>query len=761
MSNELRDILADGLPVSKSRLRDFLSRNGGGAILAEGYGVTAQIRPLPVQPPRVQSANHAGIMAALQAAVANGGGTVVLPAGNIYVNERIDIGTRLLGDPFTRDDPRKRVQVNIVGAGRRATKLIQNHAKRSLIRVLSSEGIKMQPSFELRLQALTLLGRGPHTRGALVELYSWTHHVLDDVWLEGTAGPAIHISQSERIVLRDVAVYHCRQALMAHDAVNETYLFNFLPLACGMTADPVDDDPEMTIWGPNIDRRGKFLMSGPIVQATRGTVHIEGSQNLRWIGGSCKPLPLLAALKIRGCENAQIDNVYFEGYPVRDPAPNPSVIFGGAMEKTELSAPCGALDTVLRVADSSWFPRCYADMEELGRHEARLSRHFAIYDRNDPTEYEVLLVRGFVGNDMHVYRRGQPGKQMRLEDRPARAWPAGSVVIELAFWPGDMMLHGNHLEGFAPFIHHPEAELREDWVKGETNGQIIVGFTFDEFCSFANFDGGDFPGSCHLQLSGHNRVRYSRNVREATDLVQVHHRAAVHVSQESRLGGLRVEQASPALESNWLTLSHGLSDLNPLILREPGGALNVRVDRDFDPDEGLQGEVENWHPLFVAPHGAVTECRLYSVRPDYDREQGRDFIAAFVIDSSASWPPEIAMRYLRGKPELTPHLRLRHFGDRRAVSVELGLTRTAAPHRRKLQLRCDVMALCGSVEEAAPEPPVHAEWIFPVSAARALDIAQVPAAPVQGGGEAGELFVEDGALMYRGPTGTVTVIAPR
>jgi hypothetical protein len=761
MADDLERILADDRPVSKTRLRQYLSRRAGPVILAEGYGVAAQTRPLPAPPEAVQSANHAALMAALRAASDQGGGTVALPAGYIFVNDTLEIDPARLTDPFAEDALHKTMQITLAGAGRRATRLVQNHPRKSLVRVFASTAQGSTPRYELRLEAMTLAGRGADTEGNLVELYSWNHHVLSDLWLEGTSGCAIHISRAERTVLRDVIVVRCRQALMMHDAVNESYLFNFLPLDIGMTFDPLEPRERPRDWSAHSDGRGGFAKTGPVAQATRAGVHIEGSQNVRWIGGSSKALTALAGLKIRSCENAQVDHVYFEGFPTVSPAPNPSVIFGGAMEKTRLAAPAGPTDRVIRVEDARWFPRRYSLAAALETNPPRMNHLYAIYDPADPTDYEVIEVRGFALEDMHVDRRGASGSRLRLSDRPARAWPAGAAVTELSFGIGDLTLHGNHLEGFASLGRFPGLSLAENWERGETNGQVIVGYTFDEFCSARNFPSGDLPGGCHLELSGHNRVRANRREREATDRIQVHHRARVYVSQESQFGGLVVEQASDRYPG-WMTVSRALGDHEPLRIAAPGPLFNLRRDELFEG--GGEDGVGGWRPVFVAPRGAAVECRLYSVLPGRMAEQGRDFVAAFVIDTAASWPPELAVTYMRGRPGLTPHVRLRRYGRDRAVAVELGLLRDEAAGDRPLILRMDATSICGQIEAGAAAGPDAAERVYPLSPARFLAIAPVAAVeePAPGGGEGGgELFVEDGALKYRSPAGTVTVVAPR
>jgi hypothetical protein len=764
MSDELREILADGEPVSKARLREYLGRHAGPTILAEGFGVRGQTRSLPVPDEAVQTANYEGLIAALRAATARGGGVVLLPPGHIFINRTIDIDSETLGSPYDGGDSRKHIQINILGAGRRTTKLVQNHLTEPLIRTFNFEPTTEKSGFELRLQALTLLGRGPNSTGNLLALYSWSHHVIEDVWLEGTGGCAIHIAMSERVVLRDVVVYRCRQALMMHDAVNETYLFNFLPLSCGVVGDPLLPVPQDRYWGPNWDGFGNFPNEGPVVQSRRACMHIEGNQNFRWIGGSCKVLSVLAGVKLRNCENAQIDNVYFEGFPRSGPTTNPSVIFGGAMERTWLSEPISAGAQRIKVEDSSWFPRRHTREKELTGYDPHYANAFAIYNPARPTEYEIVEVQGFVHEVMHVLRRGAPGGRLRLRDRPARAWPAGSVVTELAFGLGNLTLHGNHLAGLSSFDSLPKLELVENWERGDTNGQVIAGFVADDFCSAPNFPAGDFPGSCHLELTGHNRVRRNRNRKEATHRVQVHHRAIVYLSQESQFGGLVVEQASAA-HPRWMTVSKALSDHKPLIVSESGGAMNLRHEESFSADEGRDGLVGSWRRLFTAPYGAVVDCRLYSLRPDFHQEQGHDFVASFVVDTAGSWPPELSMRYIRGRNDLTPYIRLTHIGGGRSVAVELGLARSDSIDRRPVVLRFDATAICGEVEEDDTQTTPRNAWVFPLAPAQALDITPVRpvsrAAAVAAAEGGGELFVEDGALKYRSPTGVVTVLAPR
>ena len=334
----------------------------------------------------------------------------------------------------------------------------------------------------------------------------------------------------------------------------------------------------------------------------------------------------------------------------------------------------------------------------------------------------------------------------------------------MVFGIGDLTLHGNHLEGFQAFNQYPGLRLKEDPSAGKTNGQIIVGYTHDAFFSAANFPSGDLPGVCHLELTGHNRVRTNTDRAERPERVQAHHRATVFVSRESANGGLRVESAwgPQQPEARWLHVSHALTDGDPLRTSVPGGFFNIRRDIVFDRDQAADINLARFFHLFTARYGAVLSCRLYSLDDEVGETiQGRSFVADFVLDMPAGRDPTLSVRYLRGAPNFTPHLRLRSGNEGRVV--ELGLIAPPDHPRKSIRLRFDSISVCGQVEETA-YPTGQTGPLFALSADDAVTLNPVAPGSLQArpaiatGG--GEIFIEEGALKYRGPNGTVTTIAP-
>ena len=764
MSEEIRKILADGEPVSKSLLRDFLGRRVRTVNVAEGYGLVSQTERLPVPGEDVQAANHKAIMTAIRAAIAQGGGEVTLPSGYIFVNETIEIGNDALPESEDGKTAHRYLQVNLKGAGRHATKLVLGHPSHPLIRLIDPSRGPTKPVHFVRIESMSLIGRGPKTTGNLIEIYSGVNHVLEDLSLEGTAGRAILISRSERMVIRDVIVHKCRQALVMHDACNENYLFNFVPLTCGYTDDRFDPGHKKN-WTVNPTDGGELMIrEGEVEQESRATVVLEGSQNIRWIGGSCKAMHFLAGVKCGNCENVQIDNVYFEGFPHGNAVPHPSVIMGGAMERTRLTRSVSADEERIAVEDSSWFFRDFSTDRVFRQTSNPALNHFAIYDPDDPTQYEVILGRGFVDGVLYVTQRGADGRPLRLKPASARRWPAGSVLTEMVFGIGDLTLHGNHLEGFQPFGQYPKLRLKEDRAAGKTNGQIVVGYTHDAFFSAPNFPSGDLPGSCYLELTGHNRVRFDVTRHERTERVQAHHRAHVFVSRESANGGLKVESTwePTRSEAHWLQVSHALTDGDPIRTSVPGGFFNIRRDIVFDRDRAADINLAHFFHLFTARYGAVLSCRLYSLDDENgDAKQGQTFVSDFVVDMPAGRDPTLSVRYLRAAPNFTPHLRLRSGNEGRVV--ELGLIAPLDHPRKSIRLRFDAISICGQVEETA-YPTSQTGPLFALSADDAVTINPVapgslqarPAAATGGG----EIFIEEGALKYRSPNGTITTIAP-
>lgn len=764
ISTEIDSILEPGKPVDKTRLRDYLSRRSMPALAAEHFGVVAQLNHLPVPDEAVQTANLRGIMAALAEASGKGGGEVVLPAGYIFVNDTIEIGNATLPDPYSPRDGLKVIPINIRGAGRQATRLVNGHPANPLIRIFSQQAGPRLPAFPVQLREMTLLGRGRRTTGNLVELYGGAEHILSDLMLEGTAGRAIQICRAERLVIRDVITFKCRQSLVMYDACNESYLFNFQPLTSGYTEDLIARDSREA-WTVNArDGEIDILKSGTVFQEKHAAVQIERTQNVRWIGGSCKVLRYLAGVKCRNTENVQIDNIYFEGYSGKSPAINPSVILGGAMELTSLIEGISVSQKKIKVEDASWFPTLYSS--ERIFESAVLSRNvfFAIYDPEDPTDYEVVQAYGFVGNTLHVIKRGADSEQIRLKTAPARAWPRGAVLVELAFGISDLTLHGNHLDGFQPFSSFPDLRLEKDPALGHTNGQIVVGYTLDEFFSSPNFEKDEIPGGCILELTGHNRVRFDASLPQQADFVQAHHRATVYVSPKSALGGVRVVSAwAEGSESRrWLTVTHGLTSSAPIQTTVPGGFFNLRRDLEFDRDVAADINLATFHNLFATRYGAVVDCRLYSLEGERgDARQGRSFVAAFVIDLTRGRDHGLSLQYLKASPNFTPHLRVR--ASDQGLGVELGLIAPANHPGPSIRLRLDATSICGQIDDVVHELKGTGS-LFALSADDAITINAVSPGSLQsriaGASGGGQMFIEDGALKYRGPNGTITTIAP-
>lgn len=690
MSEEIHSILADGQQVSKARLREWLARHAMPVHAAEAYGLQPQLTASPVPSPEIQAANHSAIMAALEAACLQGGGEVVLPPGFIHINDTIEIGP----DAQTARLAKSRggqYAVRLRGMGREATNIVQNHPTKPLLRVLGRGSQRTQ--FCLHLSAMRLLGRGAPTRGNLIELIGFFHHVVENVWLQGTGGRAIFTSFSERNVFRDITIYECRQAAVFCDYANETYLLNFLPMECGYTQDPIVRSARHG-FSVNAGPDGNIRRSGRLYQEKRASVHIESSQNFRWIGGSIKNTYHLSGVKVRGTENVQIDQVYFESFPNVAPAANPSVIFGGAMERTTIEHDIAADETTIQVADSSWFPRVYSDARAFDYVENHEGKYYALYNPRNPRVYEIVLARGFVGNVLHVMARGVRYPHALLGRRRARGWPKGTVLMELAFAISDLCLHNNHLESFRELDRFRNVRLVADAVRGHTNGQVIVGFTRDAFCSAPNFPSGDLGNNCILELSGHNRVRGQPGGREQTLAVEAHNRAYVHLSHESELGGVEVIKATESRD--WgdvqIQIARTLSSERAVTTREPGGFHTLRRDLAFNGAQPEDVSATAFKYAFQAPLGAVAEVNLYTV----DREaQGRDCVASFFLDLQDDAPPLFTARYIRGRSGFVPVVRVVGRSPRGPREVWVGLRAPGRP--QIIMLRLDITAICGWV----------------------------------------------------------------
>ena len=688
MSEEIFSILADGQQVSKTRLREWLARRDVPVHAAEAYGLEAQLAPAPVPSAEIQAANHRAIMAAIQAACLEGGGEIVLPPGFIHINDTIDIGpdsqtvqlAKGRGGQFT---------VRLCGMGREATNIVQNHPTKPLLRLLM-RGLE-RPQFCLHLSAMRLLGRGAATRGNLIELIGNSHNVVENVWLQGTAGRAIHTSFSERNVFRDITIYECRQAAVLCDYPNETYLFNFLPMECGYTQDPIVRSPRRS-FSVNAGPDGNIRRTGRLYQEKRASVQIEGGQNLRWIGGSVKQTYHIAGVKLRDTENVQIDNVYFESYPALAPAMNPCVIFGGSMERTTIERGIEAGETVIPVADAGWFPRDYSDPRVFDFITQGEGKYFALYNPRNPRVYEVILARGFVDNALHVMARGVRYPNALLGRRRAHAWPQGTVLMELAFAISDLCLHNNHLESF----RNPDAfrgvRLVADATRGHTNGQVVVGYTHDAFCSAPNFPSGDLGNNCILELSGHNRVRGRPGAREQTTAVEAHNRALVHLSRASELGGVEVVKATETRDWGAVQIQTGrsLTSDRAVVTKEPGGFHTVRCDLTFDGAQAAEVNAQVFKFAFQAPLNAVVSANLYTVDGE---AQGRDFVGSFILDLQDDVPPLFTPRYVRGRVDFVPVVRVLAHQPSGAREVWFGLS--APGRRRPIALRLDVTSICG------------------------------------------------------------------
>lgn len=436
----------------------------------------------------VMSANTAALQAAINAALAAGGGRVLVP-GFCHINDTLVID----GTNYTALTPYFGIRIEIVGTGYSA--IICNHATKPGI-VVKSNKVRFE------LDHISVWGRGTDTIGNLVELHNVQHWSMNRVELNGSAGRALYLNNSERGSTYDLDIISCRQAIVESgffsyngNANNETYYKNTRLLGCGATLDPVTLTKSVGYSTNPTDFLGRPV-SGAFKQDKHAMIHLSNSVNVKFEGGSIKPT-YIAAIKLSGTEQVELSHLYIEGYSSNGGCVNPSIIMGGASEKTTLTVAIDNAVLSIPVANTDWFTGVASISEVLDQY-GTTSVPFVIYDPADVNTYEIVTVKYFYNGSAVLAARG-------TNSTTARAWASGVVIREwngtAALQSSDLAITGCHLSSYQNI---PAASTFSNALAtGDTAGEIISGYTFDEF----HFDNGRVGGKFNTITLTNNRAR--------------------------------------------------------------------------------------------------------------------------------------------------------------------------------------------------------------------------------------------------------------
>lgn len=474
--------IVPGSPLGNRRITSSL-----GTINVSDYGVvvsTTKTAPSPA----VMTANTAAFQQVINDLLALGGGRILI-SGFCHINDTLIID----GSPYTSTTPYFGIRMELAGTGHSA--LVCNHATNPGIIVKSNK-------VRFEIDHLSIWGRGTATTGNLVELHNVQHWCLNRVELNGTAGRALYLNNAERGSSYDLDIIACRQAIvesgffgMAANANNETYYKNTRLIGCGATLDPVNLNNSAGYSVNPTDFLGRPI-AGAFKQDKHAMIHINNSVNVKFEGGSIKPT-YIAAIKTAGTEQVELSHLYIEGYSSTGGCVNPSIIIGGASEKTTTTSAIDAVTLTVPVADTSWFTGVVSRSEVLDQFSSG-AVPFVIYDPLDVNTYEIVTVKYFYNGSAVLAARG-------TNSTTARAWSSGVAIRE---WNGtaalnscDIALTGCHLSSYQ--ILPSASTFSQNVATGDTAGEIICGYTFDEF----HFDNSRVGGKFQNVTLTNNRAR--------------------------------------------------------------------------------------------------------------------------------------------------------------------------------------------------------------------------------------------------------------
>lgn len=427
-----------------------------------------------------QTATRQAWQAAINFLILIGGGRLKVPAGYHHIDNTVEISPTLVAGYPTQPDG---MGLPFELDAEEGAYLVINHATATALRAY-------HPSLAgFSASKLTIAGRGSATNGMLLEINGVQNWKLDDCRFVGHGGVGLFLTAAaERGNVSKIQFYNCRQSIKTGiGATNECYFDNLLEVNCGRASDQFTGGLAGTTVSYNQNTAG----SGLYKSESRSVRRIRNAVNMRFIGGSCK-VTELAGVKYNLCENIVDNNRYYEGYGLYA---NPSIIVGGCSEKTTLTAPITSEALTATVADQKWFTQISTDARfDLGGVD---TQPFVIYEPGVPGTYEVVTVNSFRNGTMNIAARGQ-------FSTTARAWSGSAIVREylnvVGGGPSDVTCDDNHLESYQT-VPAGYSGVASDVANGDTQGEVVVGYTADDF--HFNAAGISFmPGTSAMRHSG-------------------------------------------------------------------------------------------------------------------------------------------------------------------------------------------------------------------------------------------------------------------
>ena len=433
--------------------------------------------------------------AALQAAIAfaiasspsQGDATlpaVYLPAGHYKVNGTLRIPNTL----------------QMGGDSRGGTILQETNPTASLLTVYAASNCSTYVCYG-GLENLTLEGTGKATAGTLLEINTG-YMTLRSLHFFNHGGRGMQMNAgSERIVSYDLSFYRVRWPLILGGDSNEDYFYNTHIVEAGQTSDLGANRGVASQWCYSVncvngqyEAQGTTASPATIYPDPHGSITIDKSVNVSFIGGSIKSTYMQSGVKVWAGTVIRFQNFYHESPYFGNGsvlATNRAYMVGGKGEQTYLTGALNAGALQATVNDASWMPQFFGQASDATLNDNNYYPYLILpqdYNRASSApsayvsglkqnQYEIVNAEGFTPDGvLHI----QPGGHNIGGNAPANtAWPAGSVVEE--YYGGSTVLeldgiHVNQVQG-------PQAaggwQAGCDQTSANACGEILVGFAPD------------------------------------------------------------------------------------------------------------------------------------------------------------------------------------------------------------------------------------------------------------------------------------------
>ncbi len=423
--------------------------------------------------------------------------------------------------------------LHLIGDGRNACRLVETNATANLITVYPPSSGLLGGSSLGSIEGLSLEGSGHTTTGTLLEVDDSPQFSVSNLKLYNNGGRGLVLNgSSERFSSVNLNVEFIRWPITLSSDENESYFFNTQVPYPGQVNEP---QTAYTSYCYSINcvngvfpaaNAGPGGAATPITPDPHPAIYVGDAVNVRFIGGSLKPLKYVGGFQLFSTSVSDISSFYCEGYPVypydNSPRLNACVTVGGAARHTTLTAALSGSGSSVPLSDVSWMPEYYGDPADATAFGSNTEYVILPADYLSGStaastaapgiqrgQYEIVSVSGFAG-DGKVYFSG---RNQSGSTAPANTqWPAGSVIEQI---PGPYGAYGtvtldeDHINAIQP----PSTGYTDncDQTGTKTCAELIFGFEPDglfydplgganpvtnQLNTFVNMDGDEmFSGS--------------------------------------------------------------------------------------------------------------------------------------------------------------------------------------------------------------------------------------------------------------------------